>query len=311
MNNKNYYTIIPSSIRYDKRLKSLSKLIYGEIAALTNDKGYCWANNNYFAEIYSVSKDTISRSVKQLEKYNYIKCVYDKTKQNNEKRKIYIKKFNLVPAKNPIQCSKNCDDGIDKKAEDNNKYNNLNNKDIKLKNTNQLNKTDTNKTDNKQYSPSPDFDLFINKLIDTFNFLTGNKASKLYHLHSFKTKGKQEEIKSIFEDRKYDWKGCINLAKQKVKDKDNLSGIWLDFLSYLKIYLIKGDRENTIKRHYSKEELIKREKILKERELIKIQREKEEQLKMLEEEKRLGFNNMTEDEIIEFTKMRLRHLKRA
>ncbi|WP_245555858.1 hypothetical protein [Brachyspira innocens] len=87
--------------------------------------------------------------------------------------------------------------------------------------------------------------------------------------------------------------------------------IWLDFLSYLKIYLIKGDRENTIKRHYSKEELIKKEKILKERELIKIQIEKEEQLKMLEEEKRLGFNNMTEDEIIEFTKMSLRHLKRA
>ncbi|WP_241210666.1 helix-turn-helix domain-containing protein [Brachyspira hampsonii] len=63
-NNKNYYTIIPSNVRHDKRLKSLSKLIYGEIAALTNDKGYCWANNNYFAEIYSVSKDTISRSSK-------------------------------------------------------------------------------------------------------------------------------------------------------------------------------------------------------------------------------------------------------
>ena len=304
MNNKNYYTIIPSSIRYDKRLKSLSKLIYGEIAALTNDKGYCWANNNYFAEIYSVSKDTISRSVKQLEKYNYIKCVYDKTKQNNEKRKIYIKKFNLVPAKNPIQYSENFSDGIDKKAEDNNKYNNLNNKDSELKkDTNKL-----NSTDNKKDSPSPcfEFNIFVNELIDTFNFLTGNKASKLYHLHSFKTKGRQEEIKSIFEDRRYDWKGCINLAKNKVKDKDNLSGIWLDFLSYLKIY-----RENTIKRHYSKEELIKREEKLKEIELIKIQKEREEKLKLLEEEKRLGFDKMTEDEIIEFTKRNLMFLKHA
>ncbi|WP_260849209.1 helix-turn-helix domain-containing protein [Brachyspira hyodysenteriae] len=88
---KNYYTIIPSAVRYDKRLKPLSKLIYGEITALTNDKGYCWANNNYFAEIYSVSKDTISRAIRQLEEYDYIKCVYDKSKQNNEKRKIYIK----------------------------------------------------------------------------------------------------------------------------------------------------------------------------------------------------------------------------
>ncbi|ASJ22370.1 helix-turn-helix domain-containing protein [Brachyspira hampsonii] len=295
-NNKNYYTIIPSNVRHDKRLKSLSKLIYGEIAALTNDKGYCWANNNYFAEIYSVSKDTISRSVKQLEEYNYIKCVYDKTKQNNEKRKIYIKKFNFVSAKKPIECSKNLGDGIDKKDEDNNKDNNLNNKD-----------------NTKIDSPSAclEFDIFVNDLINTFNFLTGNKASKLYQVHSFKTKYSQEEIKSIFYDRKYDWRDSINLAKQKVEYKDNLSGIWLDFIIYLKIYLMKGDRENTIKRHYSKEELIKREERLKEIELIKMQKESEEKLKLLEEEKRLGFDKMTEDEIIEFTKRKLMFLKRA
>ncbi|WP_422865706.1 helix-turn-helix domain-containing protein [Brachyspira hyodysenteriae] len=140
---KNYYTIIPSAVRYDKRLKPLSKLIYGEITALTNDKGYCWANNNYFAEIYSVSKDTISRAVRQLEEYGYIKCIYDKTKQNNEKRKIYIKKS--VSAKKSIRCSKNSTDGIDKKVEDNNKDNNLNNKDnesYNKKDSDKINKTD-------------------------------------------------------------------------------------------------------------------------------------------------------------------------
>ena len=133
----------------------------------------------------------------------------------------------------------------------------------------------------------------FNELINTFNFLTGSKASKLYQVHSFKTKYKQEEIKSIFDDRKFDWKDCINLAKKKVKDKDNLY------------------RENTIKRHYSKEELIKREEKLKEIELIKIQKEREEKLKLLEEEKRLGFDKMTEDEIIEFTKKNLMFLKHA
>ena len=305
--NKNYYTIIPSVVRYDKRLKPLSKLIYGEITALTNDKGYSWANNNYFAEIYSVSKDTISRAIRQLEEYNYIKCIYDKSKQNNEKRKIYLNK-KLSIAKMPIRCSKNCTDGIDKKVEDNNKDNNLNNKESES--DNKKDSDNINKTDNIN-SLSSSFDLFVNELINTFNFLTGSKASKLYQVHSFKTKYKQEEIKSIFDDRKFDWKDCINLAKKKVKDKDNLSGIWLDFLSYLKIYLIKGDRENTIKRHYSKEELIKREKKLKEIELIKIQKEREEKLKLLEEEKRLGFDKMTEDEIIEFTKRNLMFLKRA
>lgn len=305
-NNKNYYTIISSAVRYDKRLKPLSKLIYGEITALTNDKGYCWANNNYFAEIYSVSKDTISRAIRQLEEYNYIKCIYDKSKQNNEKRKIYLNK-KLSIAKMPIRCSKNCTEGIDKKVEDNNKDNNLNNKESESDNK----KDNINKTDKKINSLSNSFDLFVNELINTFNFLTGSKASKLYQVHSFKTKYKQEEIKSIFDDRKFDWKDCINLAKKKVKDKDNLSGIWLDFLSYLKIYLIKGDRENTIKRHYSKEELIKRENKLKEIEIIKMQKERDEKLKLLEEEKRLGFDKMTEDEIIEFTKRNLMFLKRA
>ena len=306
-NNKNYYTIIPSVVRYDKRLKPLSKLIYGEITALTNDKGYSWANNNYFAEIYSVSKDTISRAIRQLEEYNYIKCIYDKSKQNNEKRKIYLNK-KLSISKMPIRCSKNSTDGIDKKVEDNNKDNNLNNKESESDNEKDSDKI--NKTDNIN-SLSSSFDLFVNELINTFNFLTGSKASKLYQVHSFKTKYKQEEIKSIFDDRKFDWKDCINLAKKKVKDKDNLSCIWLDFLSYLKIYLIKGDRENTIKRHYSKEELIKREEKIKEIELIKMQKEREEKLKLLEEEKRLGFDKMTEDEIIEFTKRNLMFLKRA
>ncbi|WP_422865705.1 hypothetical protein [Brachyspira hyodysenteriae] len=53
--------------------------------------------------------------------------------------------------------------------------------------------------------------------------------------------------------------------------------------------MIKGDRENTIKRYYTEEELIKREEKLKEIELIKIQREKEEKLKLLEEEKKIRF----------------------
>lgn len=82
-------------------------------------------------------------------------------------------------------------------------------------------------------------------------------------------------------------------------------------MSYLKIYLIKGDRENTIKRYYTEEELIKREEKLKEIELIKMQKERDEKLKLLEEEKRLGFDKMTEDEIIELTKRNLMFLKRA
>lgn len=298
MTNKNYYTLIPAKVRYDKRLKAISKLLYGEIAALVNDKGYSWACNSYFAEIYGLSKDTISRAIRELESFGYVKCIYDKSKKNNDKRKIYLSgmnntnnKYDSVYTENPIRYKQNCSDSIDEKLEHNNKYNTI----INI----------------KSESPSQEFDSFKEELINTFNSLTGSKANKLYQVHCFKTKFKRDELKTIFDDRKFDWRESIKQALYKVKDNDNLSSLWLDFLSCLKIYLSKGNKDNTIKRYYSKEELIERDKIIREKELIKIQREKDERERMLEEERRLGIDKMTEDEIIEFTKRNLMFLKRA
>ena len=40
-NQVSYYSVIPATVRYDRRLKAAEKLIYGEITSLTNKKGYC------------------------------------------------------------------------------------------------------------------------------------------------------------------------------------------------------------------------------------------------------------------------------
>lgn len=69
-----FYAIIPANVRYDKRLIPNAKLLYGEITALTNKTGYCWAENRYFAELYNVSKKSISRWIGQLKEYGYISC---------------------------------------------------------------------------------------------------------------------------------------------------------------------------------------------------------------------------------------------
>lgn len=69
---KSYYAIIPANVRYDKELTANAKLLYGEITALCNEKGYCWASNSYFSELYSVSKVSISKWINQLIEKGYL-----------------------------------------------------------------------------------------------------------------------------------------------------------------------------------------------------------------------------------------------
>ena len=69
--NPTYYANIPANVRYSN-LKPNAKLLYGEITALSNKLGYCFASNNYFAELYGVSKNTVSRWISDLKKLGFI-----------------------------------------------------------------------------------------------------------------------------------------------------------------------------------------------------------------------------------------------
>lgn len=68
----NYYSVIPANVRYDKRLRDKAKLLYGEITALSNKNGYCYASNKYFANLYEVSTTTISTLIKELIDNGYL-----------------------------------------------------------------------------------------------------------------------------------------------------------------------------------------------------------------------------------------------
>ena len=90
--NKSYWSIIPAEVRYDKKLKDKAKLLYGEISALCNEYRYCWATNKYFADLYGVSKETISRLLADLKKHGYIeiKLEYDNNTKQIKRRLIYL-----------------------------------------------------------------------------------------------------------------------------------------------------------------------------------------------------------------------------
>lgn len=300
---KNYFAIIPASVRYDKRLKPLARLLYGEITALCNEKGYCWASNSYFAELYETTNETISRYISQLKEYGYIKIDYNKAEQNIEKRKIYIAQ---------IQYCQNNQDGIDKTVkgvltEKSRRYcqNDQYGIDRTVKHNNTENITN-NKTENNTASEKetpPPFDLFVKELCAVFESFTAKTVTQLYQLDGFKSPQKQDELRTAFETRRYDWFSCVKLAKKNVESKNkDLTTRWLDFLSYLRIFLKNGDEKNhSIKRHYTAEELAELEKKKQQAELEKKQREAEEERKQKEidkiEAEKLG---MTLDEYYDY-----------
>ena len=101
-----YYAIIPADVRYDKELTPNAKLLYGEITALCGKDGRCWAENRYFADLYGVSKTSISKWIKALSDKGYISCelVYKKGTKEIERRYIRIVSYPIEEKLNtPIE----------------------------------------------------------------------------------------------------------------------------------------------------------------------------------------------------------------
>ena len=87
MRNPTYHVTIPPFVRYSQNLYPAAKLLYGEIKALCDERGYCWASNQFFAQLYGVEKKAVSRWISQLEQQQYIRIEVSQNKGNL--RRIY------------------------------------------------------------------------------------------------------------------------------------------------------------------------------------------------------------------------------
>ena len=120
MDNPNYYAVIPAEVRYDNSLINGQKLLYGELTALSNKNGYCNAGNEYLADLYDVSKRTISSWISGLEKKGYIrtKIIKESDTKQVEERRVYINKTSRKNFPYPIE--KNFQPPIEKNFQENN-----------------------------------------------------------------------------------------------------------------------------------------------------------------------------------------------
>ena len=167
-----YYAIITADVRYDARLSNSEKLLYGEITALYNMNGRCYAGNSYFAKLYGVDTSTIQRWLKSLEDFGYINRVIIRKKDSAEveERHIEIVNISIPHLKNEVTPHL-------KNEQDNNTINN------KLLIDKNNNLTDSNRSGFDKQESIIKWDLIKPELLDSFKplieeFIQYRKESK-------------------------------------------------------------------------------------------------------------------------------------
>ena len=67
-----YWAVLPAQVRYDAELPASAKILYAEISSLTDQRGYCYAANDYFVQLYGCAERTLQRLLRALEDRGYI-----------------------------------------------------------------------------------------------------------------------------------------------------------------------------------------------------------------------------------------------
>ncbi|WP_053035409.1 helix-turn-helix domain-containing protein [Staphylococcus haemolyticus] len=191
-----YYSIITANVRYDNRLTDSEKLLFAEITSLSNKFGYCTATNSYFAKLYEVVKETISRRISNLTKYGYLKIETVKDGKQIKQRKMYPLTQSSIPI--DVKINTPIDNSVNTPIDANVKENNtsINNTSI-----NNINRTDNSATDVTRERFEEWWKLYDKKLDKKKAFSLFQSALKE---HEFETimNGTKEYLKTIT-DKQY------------------------------------------------------------------------------------------------------------
>ena len=229
----NYYAVIPASVRYSN-VTANAKLLYGEITALANKTGACFATNKYFANLYGVSIISISKWIKELSDAGFIRTemTYKDDTKEIDKRLISIADNNLIgieekfntPIKENLKggIKENLKGGIKEKFKDNNTDINttsINKKENKKKETEQLIKEELERCQMYGNWESV-INTFIDYRIERKKPLTSKGMVLMVRKLKELTGGDIYLAEQIIEQSIINgWQGLFPLQNNKVRDK--------------------------------------------------------------------------------------------
>lgn len=201
----NYYAIIPSEIRYDDDLTPNEKLLYGEITALTYQNGECWATNSYFANLYKVEIQSVSRWIRHLKERHYIdiEIIYREGTKEILKRVIKIKDTPIN--KNVKGYKQKCLEGINKNVKENNTS---------------INNTSINKKENIKRK---DFTKPTIEEINAYCLERNNGINAEAFYDFYESKGWY-----VGKNKMKDWKACVRTWENRNKPKEEELPSWWD-----------------------------------------------------------------------------------
>lgn len=84
------FIIVPDFIIDDSDIPDGEKLLFGEIASNSLEKGFCWFSNKHLMERFHIGERTASRWVNDLRKKGYITINIVKRKNSEDTSKLSI-----------------------------------------------------------------------------------------------------------------------------------------------------------------------------------------------------------------------------
>lgn len=200
-----YYSIITANVRYDNRLTDSEKLLFAEITSLSNKFGYCTATNSYFAKLYEVVKETISRRISNLNKYGYLKIEIIKNGNEVKQRKMYPLTQSSIPI--DVKINTPIDNSVNTPIDANVKENNTSINNTSNNNINRINTLSGNPT----AYPYKD-------VIDYLNQQTGKNYKSITKKNQTVIRARTDEgfslddFKRVIDNKVAEWKGT-NMEK--------------------------------------------------------------------------------------------------